>query len=188
MNTQSMPTRALWIGPIPTSITSAQLLSIFSPFGPVKSARVLNHKSCGFINFERLEHAISALNTLNHQEILGIEAGIVRVGFAKVTSELLADNRERSPSPVSASLLSQSKQYPQSSSSAFEVHRPSAMPSKFMTTLRNQSAGGDEKSATVIGSVDEVEFLMRELSGNDDVARDLQISGGNDSFCSFLRN
>jgi protein JSN1 len=42
---QSMsPTRALWIGSIPGSTTAATLLQIFSPFGPVESARVLMAK------------------------------------------------------------------------------------------------------------------------------------------------
>lgn len=40
----SMPTRALWIGSIPGTTSSATLLQIFSPFGPVESARVLMHK------------------------------------------------------------------------------------------------------------------------------------------------
>lgn len=40
----SMPTRALWIGSIPAPTSSATLLQIFSPFGPVESARVLMHK------------------------------------------------------------------------------------------------------------------------------------------------
>lgn len=38
------PTRALWIGSIPGSTGSATLLQIFSPFGPVESARVLSAK------------------------------------------------------------------------------------------------------------------------------------------------
>ena len=42
----SLPTRALWIGSIPGTTTSATLLQIFSPFGPVESARVLMHKVC----------------------------------------------------------------------------------------------------------------------------------------------
>lgn len=40
----SMPTRALYIGSIPAPTSSATLLQIFSPFGPVESARVLPHR------------------------------------------------------------------------------------------------------------------------------------------------
>jgi protein JSN1 len=45
---QSTPTRALWIGSIPSTTTPAQILSVFSPYGPIESARVLTHKNCGF--------------------------------------------------------------------------------------------------------------------------------------------
>ena len=40
----SLPTRALWIGSIPGTTSSAALLQIFSPFGAIESARVLMHK------------------------------------------------------------------------------------------------------------------------------------------------
>lgn len=45
---QSSPTRALWIGSIPSTTTPAAILSVFSPYGPIESARVLTHKNCGF--------------------------------------------------------------------------------------------------------------------------------------------
>jgi protein JSN1 len=48
---QSTPTRALWIGSIPSSTTPATILSVFSPYGPIESARVLTHKNCGFSEF-----------------------------------------------------------------------------------------------------------------------------------------
>ena len=48
---QSTPTRALWIGSIPSSTTPATILSVFSPYGPIESARVLTHKNCGFSKF-----------------------------------------------------------------------------------------------------------------------------------------
>lgn len=47
-NLQNSPTRALWIGSIPSTTTPATILSVFSPFGPIESARVLTHKNCGF--------------------------------------------------------------------------------------------------------------------------------------------
>ena len=48
MEVQSTPTRALWIGSIPSSTTPATILSLFAPYGPIESARVLTHKNCGF--------------------------------------------------------------------------------------------------------------------------------------------
>lgn len=46
-NVQTQPTRALWIGSIPSSTTPNHLVAIFNSFGPIESARVLTHKSCG---------------------------------------------------------------------------------------------------------------------------------------------
>jgi protein JSN1 len=81
---QSTPTRALWIGSIPSTTTPAAILSVFSPYGPIESARVLTHKNCGFINFERLDDAVRARKALNGRDILGSDVGAIRIGFAKV--------------------------------------------------------------------------------------------------------
>lgn len=79
------PTRSLWLGNIPASTTTTSLDHIFRAFGHVESARVLTHKNCGFINFERMESAIQARNQLNGKEIFP-GAGPVRIGFAKPSS------------------------------------------------------------------------------------------------------
>ena len=50
---QSTPTRALWIGSIPSTTTPAAILSVFSPYGPIESARVLTHKNCGFSKYQK---------------------------------------------------------------------------------------------------------------------------------------
>ncbi|KAI5480287.1 RNA binding protein Jsn1 [Pseudohyphozyma bogoriensis] len=89
LSLQTSPTRALWVGSIPSSTTPNHLLALFGPFGPVESARVLTHKSCGFINFERLEDAVTARKALNGRELLGPEVGPVRIGFAKVPTKAL---------------------------------------------------------------------------------------------------
>ena len=98
---QSTPTRALWIGSIPSTTTPATILSVFSPYGPIESARVLTHKNCGFgesmhqctfrapsnpptVNFERLDDAVRARKTLNGRDVLGSDVGAIRIGFAKV--------------------------------------------------------------------------------------------------------
>lgn len=82
---QSQPTRALWLGNVPSSTPSAALLAMFSPFGAIESARVLTHKSCAFVNFEMLESAIIARTAFNGKELFP-GAGAVRIGFAKVPS------------------------------------------------------------------------------------------------------
>ncbi|KAF8343777.1 uncharacterized protein EI90DRAFT_3143177 [Cantharellus anzutake] len=81
---QSTPTRALWIGSIPSTTTPATILTVFSPYGPIESARVLTHKNCGFVNFERLDDAVRARKALNGRDVLGSEVGAIRIGFARV--------------------------------------------------------------------------------------------------------
>ena len=76
---QTTPTRALWIGSIAPTTTSAELLHVFSAWGPIESARVLTHKSCAFVNMERLEDAVRARKALNGREIFGPEIGSVKV-------------------------------------------------------------------------------------------------------------
>ncbi|CAI4219206.1 unnamed protein product [Parascedosporium putredinis] len=63
------PTSALWLGSIPTSTTTSTLNEIFKPFGSILSVRVLTHKNCGFVNYDRVESAIAARNSLNGKEI-----------------------------------------------------------------------------------------------------------------------
>ena len=79
------PTRALWLGSIPTSTTSSSLQAIFGNFGKIESARVLVQKNCGFVNFEETDSAIRAKALLNGKEIFP-GAGPVRIGYAKVPS------------------------------------------------------------------------------------------------------
>lgn len=82
---QSQPTRALWLGNVPSTTPSAALLAMFAPFGTIESARVLTHKSCAFVNFEVLESAIIARTAFNGKELFP-GSGAVRIGFAKVPS------------------------------------------------------------------------------------------------------
>ncbi|KFY82620.1 hypothetical protein V500_10424 [Pseudogymnoascus sp. VKM F-4518 (FW-2643)] len=79
------PTRALWLGSIPSSTTTSTLTEMFKSHGAIISARVLTHKNCGFVNFERLESAISAKAMMNGKEIFP-GAGPVRINFAKPPS------------------------------------------------------------------------------------------------------
>jgi len=79
------PSRALWLGNIPSSTTVSSLNVIFSNFGPIESTRVLTHKNCGFVNFENVESAVAAYTQLNGKEIFP-GAGPVRLGFGKAPS------------------------------------------------------------------------------------------------------
>lgn len=79
------PSRALWLGNIPSSTTVSSLNAIFEGYGPIESARVLTHKSCGFVNFENMDSAIIARSQLHNKELFP-GAGPIRIGFAKAPS------------------------------------------------------------------------------------------------------
>ncbi|CAO3631121.1 unnamed protein product [Cunninghamella blakesleeana] len=80
------PTRALWIGNLPTTTTPTTLFTIFSVFGSIESVRILSHRNCGFVNFVSQEDAIRAKKALHTREIMGTGTGAVRIGYAKVLS------------------------------------------------------------------------------------------------------
>ncbi|KAK1251021.1 hypothetical protein MKX07_005576 [Trichoderma sp. CBMAI-0711] len=79
------PTSALWLGGIPTSTTTSTLTEMFKSHGSILSARVLTHKNCGFVNFDRVESAVSAKASMNGKEIFP-GAGPIRINFAKPPS------------------------------------------------------------------------------------------------------
>ena len=102
-SSQDGPTRALWLGNIPTSTTVTSLQAIFGAHGKIESSRVLMHKNCGFVNFEGIESAIKAKQSLNGKEIFP-GAGPVRIGYAKAPPASIsgtpANNfHSRSPDP-----------------------------------------------------------------------------------------
>ncbi|KKZ62012.1 hypothetical protein EMCG_03473 [[Emmonsia] crescens] len=104
------PTRALWIGSIPVSTTVTSLDAIFNVYGKIESTRVLTHKNCGFVNFERVESAIQAKSLLNGKEIFP-GAGPVRIGYAKVpgtsgagTPGQNGDHQSPTPDPTASGL------------------------------------------------------------------------------------
>ncbi|KAI0019013.1 hypothetical protein F4780DRAFT_793825 [Xylariomycetidae sp. FL0641] len=95
------PTSALWLGSIPTSTTTSTLTEMFKSYGPIASARVLTHKNCGFVNFERIDSAVSAKASMNAKEIFP-GAGPIRINFAKPPSAANTpghDGAFPSPSP-----------------------------------------------------------------------------------------
>ncbi|KAI9294583.1 ARM repeat-containing protein [Neoconidiobolus thromboides FSU 785] len=97
------PTRALWIGNISASTSSAILQSIFSNFGIVESARVLVHKNCGFVNFTTVEAAQKARDTMNGKEISG---SVVRIGYGKAPPPGETSNKTNRPiNPIPLSQL-----------------------------------------------------------------------------------
>ncbi|KAJ2359167.1 hypothetical protein IWW50_004005 [Coemansia erecta] len=96
------PTRALWIGNIAAATTPDALGAVFRQFGAIDSARVLNHKNCGFVNFVRLEDAVRAKQAMNGKSVDG---AVVRIGYAKVPpAKSDAALKLRNPVPSAAPL------------------------------------------------------------------------------------
>lgn len=191
---QSTPTRALWIGSIPSSTTPATILSVFSPYGPIESARVLTHKNCGFINFERLDDAVRARKALNGRDVLGSDVGAIRIGFAKVP---VKNGQEGGGSPdENASVVAQgvgdlsvgatihalrgikgASTIPaeqQVLGGAVENYRSNLLLSMIASGLHNGTSDG-VKPPGWSASVTEQQMIMRELSGGSlDAEADIQ--------------
>ncbi|WVQ77742.1 hypothetical protein IAR50_007432 [Cryptococcus sp. DSM 104548] len=78
------PTRAIRIERVPENVSSTTLSQILSPFGSVENTRILPGKRHGFINFELLDSAVAAYESLNGKPLFGPGFGPVRVDFARV--------------------------------------------------------------------------------------------------------
>ncbi|KAJ2366118.1 hypothetical protein IW150_006025, partial [Coemansia sp. RSA 2607] len=98
------PTRALWVGNIAATLTADALAAAFAAYGRVESARVLAHKNCGFVNFERLDDAVRAKQAMNGKPLGAL---VVRIGYAKVPpakNDGTAAAKLRNPVPSAAPL------------------------------------------------------------------------------------
>ncbi|KAF8634349.1 hypothetical protein AX15_000961 [Amanita polypyramis BW_CC] len=193
---QSTPTRALWIGSIPSTTTPATILNVFSPYGPIESARVLTHKNCGFINFERLDDAVRARKALNGRDVLGSDVGAVRIGFAKVPVKsgqdvgVGLDENSNVPQGVGdlsvgatihalrtvkgASTLPADQQV---LGGAVENYRSNLLLSMIGSGVHSTIYGSDSTSrSSGWQSITEQQMIMRELCGDStDVEADIQM-------------
>ncbi|KAH0830523.1 hypothetical protein J3R83DRAFT_1975 [Lanmaoa asiatica] len=181
---QSTPTRALWIGSIPSTTTPATILNVFSPYGPIESARVLTHKNCGFINFERLDDAVRARKALNGRDVLGSDVGAIRIGFAKVpvkngigdlsvgaTIHALRSVKGASTIPADQQVLG----------GTVENYRSNLLLSMIGSGMHNIAyvSDGLSKPAGWTPSVTEQQMIMRELTkGSTDAEMDIQALSG----------
>ncbi|KAL7420080.1 hypothetical protein Q5752_005045 [Cryptotrichosporon argae] len=166
----SLPTRALWIGSIPSTTSSATLLQIFTPFGPVESARVLQHKSCGFVNFERVDSAIAARNALNGRDILGSDVGPIRIGFGRVPSKspVLGGPDDESPTrleglgAIKGATSVSAEQQLSAEGGGVENYRSQLVLDLVKAGVHEQVL---EKGLATGGEVSEQQMIMQVLSG-----------------------
>lgn len=132
------PTRALWLGSIPSSTTVSTLQEMFKAHGTIISARVLTHKNCGFVNFERLDSAISAKTMMNGKEIFP-GAGPVRINYAKPPSPSVSPGHDGgafpspSPDPFSSGLENGSNSLNVNSGTPGIISRPGSASLKLAT-------------------------------------------------------
>ncbi|TPX53560.1 hypothetical protein PhCBS80983_g06262 [Powellomyces hirtus] len=87
-----IPTRSLWIGNIDPTLSPSDLLTLFSPFGPIESLRILPDKECAFVNYIRVEDAIRARDDMQGGRVGNC---IVRIGFGK--AEAINDTQGMQP-------------------------------------------------------------------------------------------
>ncbi|OBT76736.1 hypothetical protein VF21_03883 [Pseudogymnoascus sp. 05NY08] len=153
------PTRALWLGSIPSSTTTSTLTEMFKSHGAIISARVLTHKNCGFVNFERLESAISAKAMMNGKEIFP-GAGPVRINFAKPPSSNGTPGHDGafpspSPDPFSQGQENGNRSRNGTPANAGAISRPSTTPptvprlqdmrSEILSIVKDFSATDEER-------------------------------------------
>lgn len=176
------PTRALWIGNIPTATTPAMLLNIFAPYGPIESARVLTHKNCGFVNFERLDDAVRSRKALNGKELMGPEVGPVRIGYAKVPTLTKAPSSETgTPEPMDPMLAQTLRQVVGSAS--VPVGQQSGPIENYHSNMVMSMVGSNPLLPSADATraptqqqhsqtVTEQRLIMRELSGPNDISEE----------------
>ncbi|KAI8081953.1 armadillo-type protein [Gilbertella persicaria] len=100
----SQPTRALWLGNLPSGATQSVLQNIFCSFGTIEFIRVLTQKNCAFVNFETVKSASTARDALLQHELSVKELWGIRLGFAKVPLSSSSTKTKPSVSYVDTSL------------------------------------------------------------------------------------
>jgi hypothetical protein len=74
----------LGLGNMPPGISQSVLQRTLSSFGVIESVRVLSHKNCAFINYEKEQSANAARDALIQNDLSVQELWGIRIGFAKV--------------------------------------------------------------------------------------------------------
>lgn len=89
----SVGSRSVWIGNLGPEITSDLLMHHFNVFGPIESCRVLEAKSCAFVNFYSAEAAAVAKAKMNGA---AIGNSIIKTGNVKDTGMSVGESKRTS--------------------------------------------------------------------------------------------
>ncbi|KAK9449095.1 uncharacterized protein V1518DRAFT_427537 [Limtongia smithiae] len=140
------PTRTLWLGNLPPSITPSVLSKVFSKYGTIEYAQLFASQTSGFINFTTTDSSIQAKVALSGTELVPGSGGL-KIGFAKLKG--VAEPPTHAPAGTSED---------QSENSAYDAY-PSAQ------TGRNTPSSLQDMEVDVIqmvkeyGATDEHELL-----------------------------
>lgn len=74
------PSSNLWVGGVPDTCTPEMLQQAFAKFGAITRVKILTHKNCAFVNFEKLESAQRARNEMNNSMLGGQQ---IRVNYGR---------------------------------------------------------------------------------------------------------
>jgi RNA recognition motif-containing protein len=84
-NVDSGPTsiavsRSVWVGQLSSTASKEALMNAFSKFGHILNVRITSNKSCAFVDFYNIQHAIKAKNSMNGVKVAG---SIIKTGYAR---------------------------------------------------------------------------------------------------------
>ena len=65
------PSKNLWIGNIGLDVNEPELFKLFRIFGEITSVRILHHKYCAFVNFQKEDDAQTAKEQLQNTTLKG---------------------------------------------------------------------------------------------------------------------
>lgn len=77
---QAKPSRHLWVGGIGRTVSGEVIEGEFKRFGIMEDFKFLRDRNCAFVDYEKIEDAISAVDSLNRKR-LGDEE--LRVDFGR---------------------------------------------------------------------------------------------------------
>jgi RNA recognition motif-containing protein len=72
--------RSVWVGQLSSTASKEALLNAFSKFGHILNVRITSNKSCAFVDFYNIQHAIKAKNSMNGVKVAG---SIIKTGYAR---------------------------------------------------------------------------------------------------------